>query len=269
MRSAPGQPRPVTPTTAATALVAEAVAELSASAAEPAVLRRLQQALQLLEGHERYPAAITTPASDELAALEAETARFDWRTAAGTLEQEMLSGHLEGALLALLVSATGARRVLEIGMFTGYAALAMAEALPDGPDSEVVACELDEEVARFAVTAMSASPAHERVRVELGPAADTLERLADHGERFDLVFLDADKTGYPGYVRQCLDLDLLRPGGLLCVDNAMMGGEAWSDEPSVNGAAVAETNRLIAEDRRLRQVIVPIRDGLTLAWRRP
>ena len=129
------------------------------------------------------------------------------------LEQEMLSGHVEGQALKMLVGATRARRVLEIGLFTGYSALAMAEALP--ADGRLVACELDAEVADLARRAFSESPAGGRITVEVGPAADTLAALAAAGEEFDLVFIDADKAGYADYLAALLDTGLLAPHGLV------------------------------------------------------
>ena len=114
----------------------------------------------------------------------------------------MLSGHVEGRVLAMLVHVSRARRVLDIGMFTGYSALAMAEALPD--DGGVVACEIDAVVADLARESFAESPDGHKIDVRVGPALGTLRGLA--GERFDLVFLDADKAGYLDYLNAVLDL---------------------------------------------------------------
>ena len=178
----------------------------------------------------------------------------------------MLSGHVEGQLLKMLVHATRARRVLDVGMFTGYSALAMAEALPDG--GRVVACEVDAAVAEFAERCFRASECGDRIVVHVAPAADTLAELATDGAMFDLIFIDADKGGYLGYLTAVLDRDLLAPHGLICVDNTLMQGQPWtSDEPTANAVAISAFNEAVAADPRVEQVIVPLRDGLTLIRR--
>ncbi len=183
----------------------------------------------------------------------------------------MLSGHVEGQLLRTLVHATRARTVLEVGMFTGYSALAMAEALGDG--GRVVACEVDAEVAAFAQECFAASTAGGRIDVRVGPAADTLRALAAAGERFDLVFVDADKAGYATYLDLLLGDGgtgggLLAPHALVVVDNTLMQGQPWvAADPTANGAAVAAFNDAVAADPRVEQVLVPLRDGLTLVRR--
>ena len=177
----------------------------------------------------------------------------------------MLSGHVEGRFLHFLVKITRARRVLEIGMFTGYSALAMAEALPD--DGELVACEVDPVAAAFGRECLAGSPAGHRIRIEVGPAADTLATLV--GQRFDLVFVDADKAGYASYLDTVLDGELLAPGGVVCVDNTLMQGQPWTGERTPNGEAISAFNRSVADDPRVEQVLVPLRDGLTLIRRAP
>jgi caffeoyl-CoA O-methyltransferase len=123
------------------------------------------------------------------------------------LEQEMLSRHVEGQALKFLVRMTRARRVLELGMFTGYSALAMAEALPEG--GRVLACELDPDVAAFAQRCFDKSPAGAKIEVRVGRAQATLEQLAADREAFDFVFVDADKAGYLEHVMTVLDRRLL------------------------------------------------------------
>jgi caffeoyl-CoA O-methyltransferase len=169
-------------------------------------------------------------------------------------------------LLKMLVHATRARRVLEIGMFTGYSALAMAEALP--ANGRVVACEVDADVAEFALGRFRDAACGERIDVRVGPAADTLTELAAAGEEFDLVFIDADKAGYLGYVSAVLDDELVAAHGLICVDNTLMQGQPWTAvEPSANAVAIAAFNEAVTDDPRVEQVIIPLRDGLTLIRR--
>ena len=229
----------------------------------------LRRARELAGGLDPYLERVTTPESAALARLAADTRAHDWSgrdPEAVFLEQEMLSGHVEGQALKMLVGATRARRVLEIGLFTGYSALAMAEALP--AEGRLVACELDREVAERALRSFAGSPAGERITVEIGPAQRTLAALAAAGEAFDLVFVDADKAGYAGYLATLLDGGLLAPEGLVCVDNTLMQGEPWcSDEPGANGRAIADFNATVAADPRVEQVVLPLRDGLTLIRR--
>lgn len=246
--------RPVTP-------VGILAAELDALSADGVGGERLSRAAGLASGLEPYAAACTTPASPALQAIEERT------RGATHLEREMLSGHVEGQLLRFLVGLTRARRVLEIGMFTGYSALAMAEALP--ADGRLVACEIDLEVATSAQESFRDSPAGARIDVLVGPAQLSLRRLADDGETFDLVFLDADKGGYAGYLELLLDTTLLAPDGLVCVDNTLLQGQPWgdADERTPDGEAIAAFNRAVADDVRVEQVLVPVRDGLTLIRR--
>lgn len=222
------------------------------------------RALALLRGLDEYLSACTTPPSPALAALALASDGHRWDPE-HPLEAEMLSGHVEGQLLALLVQLSGARRVLDVGTFTGYSALAMAEATGDG--GEVVTCELDPGVAEMAATAFAASPAGGRIRIEVGPALATLESLAAAAERFDLVFLDADKPGYLPVFAFVLDHGLVGEGALIVADNTLLQGEPYADGVDVgpNGRAIAEFNAAVAADDRVDQVLLPLRDGVTLA----
>jgi caffeoyl-CoA O-methyltransferase len=266
--TAPHAPRPVTPIGI---LAAELDAVLDGArdgALDAATLERLRAARDLAAGLDPYLARCTTPESPALADLARRTAAHDWRTHPGDagLEQEMLSGHVEGQLLRTLVHATRAASVLEVGMFTGYSALAMAEAVGDA--GRVVACEVDADVAAFAQECFTASEAGARIEVRVGPAADTLRALAAAGETFDLVFVDADKAGYRDYLDLLLGTDLLAAYGLVVVDNTLMQGRPWlPGTHTANGAAVAAFNEALATDPRVEQVLVPLRDGLTLIRR--
>ncbi|NEO60525.1 MAG: SAM-dependent methyltransferase, partial [Moorea sp. SIO4G2] len=183
------------------------------------------------------------------------------------LEQEMLSGHIEGQTLKLFVYMTKAKRILEVGMFTGYSALAMAEALPE--DGDLVACEVDQYVADFARACFEASPHGSKIKVEVAPALETLEKLADAQESFDLVFIDADKKEYVDYLKVLLDRDVLTPGGFICVDNTLLQGQPYlpPEQQTANGSAIAKFNQFVADDPRVEQVLLPLRDGLTIIRR--
>lgn len=245
-----------------------AVAALQLTDSPPRVAELVGKACALIGGLDSYLAECTTPQSPALAALARRTAEHDWSArsdGAVFLETEMLSGHVEGQLLKTLVRLARATRVLDIGMFTGYSALAMAEALPT--DGVIVALELDAEVAAFAQTSFDGSPAGSKIAVRVGPASDTLATLV--GESFDLVFLDADKPGYLGYLRALLDNEMVAPHGLICVDNTLLQGEPWTGAQSENGRAIAEFNRAVAQDPRVEQVLLPLRDGLLLIQQVP
>jgi caffeoyl-CoA O-methyltransferase len=265
-------PRPVTPLSILAAKLQDLRRTLQALPDIDDGLRaELRIASELASGLDPYVERCTTPESPGLRRIAERTEAADWdrgpRTGgAPVLEQEMLSGHVEGQFLQFLVHMTGARRVLEIGMFTGYSALAMAEALPEG--GEVVACEVDPDAAEFARRGFDESPAGARITIEVAPAHQTLERLAAANEQFDLVFIDADKAGYAGYLKVLLGTDLLAPGAVVCVDNTLMQGLPYSSgEPTVNSEAIAAFNQSVADDPRVVQVLLPIRDGLTLIRR--
>lgn len=270
----PAAARPVTPTTILAAELDAVCDELDSVAGVPApVAARLRRIRDLAVGLDGYVGECTTPESADLARLARRTAATDWahRDAppqAVFLEQEMLSGHVEGQALKFLVRLSGATRVLEIGMFTGYSALAMAEALP--PGGSVLACEVDAEVARFARECFDESPVGDRITVAVGPAMDTLRAQAESfdGVPFDFVFIDADKAGYRGYLDFLLDSPLLGRDAVIAVDNTLMQGQPYTGgERSPNGEAIADFNRAVADDPRVEQVLIPLRDGVTLIRR--
>ena len=270
--SEPGAARPVTPMSILTDMLARLDERAdSLVGLDPSLRLDLRAAAELAHGLDPYLERWTSPESPALNELATATQAEDWnrhagRTAVGHLEQEMLSGHLEGQLLKMLVHSLRARRVLEIGLFTGYSALAMAEALP--ADGEVIACEIDPDVAAFARRRLRESPSGAKVDVRVGPAGTTLAELASSGEVFELVFIDADKAGYLDYVDAVLNTGLLAPHGLICVDNTLMQGQPWRPEvATANGVAIEAFNRAVAADCRVEQVIIPLRDGVTLIRR--
>lgn len=263
--------RPVTPLGILTEHLQAAMQLLDPNATEVRTL--LQQALKLAAGLDPYVETCTTPESAALRAISDRTRQEAWsqRYSEGStvrhLEQEMLSGHVEGQALKLFVHMTRARRILDIGMFTGYSALAMAEALPD--DGELIACEVDRYVADLAQSLFQASPHGSKIKVKLGAALETLNQLATAQESFDLVFIDADKREYIAYFQTVLNSNLLAPHGIICVDNTLLQGQPYLPLPeqSANGQAIAQFNQVVAADPRVEQVLLPIRDGLTIIRR--
>ncbi|KAM3093754.1 O-methyltransferase [Phormidesmis sp. 146-35] len=235
------------------------------------LLANLQTAYQLASGLDPYVEACTTVESADLAAIATRTQNERWsqRFSEGEtvrqLEQEMLSGHVEGQALKMFVAMTRARRILDIGMFTGYSALAMAEALP--PDGTLLACEVDSYVASLARELFDRSPHGHKIEIAIAPALETLQTLAKAGESFDFVFIDADKKEYVQYFQLLLDSSLLTSDGLICVDNTLLQGQPYLSNPSANGAAIAHFNQVVQADLRVEQVLLPLRDGVTLIRR--
>ncbi len=265
--------RPVTPMGLIVAQLAELAERAEAlSYTEPDFTRTLQQVRTLADRLDPYIAACSTPESAALAGLAAGTQQEDWadRFACGetavALEQEMLSGHVEGQFLKMLVHAINAQKILEIGLFTGYSALAMAEALPD--NGSVLAFEVEAFVARFAGEQFAQSPHGKKIRIEVGPAMESLRRLQPDEGPFDLIFIDADKGGYSAYVDAIIEHSLLAPHGLICVDNTLMQGQPYLDqEKTANGEAIALFNEALMNNPNVEQVLLPLRDGLTLIRR--
>jgi caffeoyl-CoA O-methyltransferase len=200
---------------------------------------------------EEYAVAHTTTPSVLLQELEAYTL-------AHCRNPQMLTGRLEGALLRLLVKLTGARRILEIGLFTGYSALTMAEVLP--ADAELISCEIERENVDIARSFFDRSPHGHKIQIRLGPALDTLRTLPAESV-FDLVFLDADKERYCEYYQ--VVVPRLRRGGLLVADNTLWSGNVLKPKHETDLAIVA-FNKLVQDDEQVENVLLTVRDGVTL-----
>lgn len=170
----------------------------------------------------------------------------------------------QGQFMALLAKLIDARRYIEVGVFTGYSSLAVGLALPD--DGEIVACDVSEEWTRIARRYWRQAGLEGRIHLHLAPADETLKMLLDEGqgERFDFAFIDADKEGYATYYE--LLLRLVRPGGLIAVDNVLWGGAVIDpDKNDADTEAIRRFNRSLLGDARVDISLVPIGDGLTLA----
>uniref|UniRef100_A0A673YKB7 D-arabinitol 2-dehydrogenase [ribulose-forming] n=1 Tax=Salmo trutta TaxID=8032 RepID=A0A673YKB7_SALTR len=184
------------------------------------------------------------------------------------LPKECITGHVEGQTLKMLVHMSKAKRILEIGMFTGYGALSMAEALPE--DGSLVACEIEQYLKEFAKPIFDRSPHGKKITVKIGSAMDSLKELAAAGEQFDMVFIDADKNNYMNYYKFILDHNLLRLSGVICVDNSLFKAKVYlKDTADVNGLALRHFNQFVKSDLRVEQVIVPLRDGISIIRRVP
>lgn len=200
---------------------------------------------------EAYAQAQSMPESDAARALREETQRT-------MAYAQMLVGPLEGAFLKMVTQLVGARRVLEIGMFTGYSALCFAEALPD--DGCVLTCEIDETSAALGRKHFANSPHGRKIEIRLGPALETMRELTGP---FDVIFIDADKINYLNYYRRALDL--LSPAGVILIDNVLWDGDVLKQPPpDEKTAAIQELNRTVANDPCVTAVLVTIRDGVLM-----
>jgi len=174
----------------------------------------------------------------------------------------------QGQFMAFLVQLMGAHRALEIGVFTGYSSLAVALALP--PTGRLVACDINPDTTQVARRYWEKAGVAHKIDLRLAPAKDTLNSLLAQGEanHYDFAFIDADKENYLTYYEQCLQL--VRPGGLIMVDNVLWGGAVIDAEIQDRSTqAIREFNKKLYQDERITLVMLPLADGVTLAWKRP
>ena len=204
---------------------------------------------------EEYCLRHTTAREKLLRALEKYTNRY-------CADARMLIGPHEGALLAMLVRLTGARRILEIGTFTGYSALYMAEALP--ATGKLTTCEIKPEHAEIARSFFDRSAHGRKIKLRFGPALETLAALPG-AATFDFVFLDADKENYVNYYEAVLPR--LRRGGLIVADNVLWSGRVLMPKTKTD-RAVVNFNKHVRRDPRVECVMLPVRDGVSLIRKR-
>jgi len=203
---------------------------------------------------ERYAMAHTTPLTPLLEELIDVTHEKFERQA------RMLSGQLEGTLLKMLIASTRARRVLEIGTFTGFASQMMAAALPE--DGELITCDIDPKAIEIARSFFERSPHGRRISLREGRALETMRSLEPP---FDLIFIDADKERYIDYYEEALRL--LSPNGLIAVDNVLWSGRVLDPKEESDRAIVA-FNEHVSRDERVVNVILTVRDGIMLVRRK-
>jgi predicted O-methyltransferase YrrM len=176
----------------------------------------------------------------------------------------MQIGANQGTFMAFLIGLTGARNALEIGTFTGYSALAVASALP--PDGKLVCCDVSAEWTAMGRKAWTEAGLGNRIELNIGPAADTLNRLIAEGKagQFDFAFIDADKENYDRYYEQCLIL--VRKDGLIAIDNMLWDGAvADPADKSVSTVAIRRLNEKLRDDARVDFSLIPVGDGIALA----
>ena len=206
------------------------------------------------EAVEQFAHDHTEPESDLFLRLRDETYR-DMNC------PQMQVGRIEGRFLKMLVRLTGARRILEIGMFTGYSTLMMAEGLPQ--DGKIITCDVDPKAEAFARRYFAESPNGHKIEIRMGPALETIKTL---GGPLDMVFIDADKGNYSNYYEAVLPL--VRPGGLIVADNVLWSGRVLHPE-SPDDHAIVAFDKLVQSDSRVENVCLTVRDGMMLAWKKP
>jgi predicted O-methyltransferase YrrM len=172
----------------------------------------------------------------------------------------------QGQFMALLVRLLGARHAIEVGVFTGYSALAVALALPE--DGRLLACDISDEYTRIGRPYWEAAGVAHKIDLRLAPGLATLDARIAAGAagQYDFAFIDADKTGYDGYYERCLQL--LRPGGLIVIDNVLWSGSVARAATDADTAALQALNSKLHRDERIDLSLLPISDGLTLARKR-
>ncbi|HTT10275.1 MAG TPA: class I SAM-dependent methyltransferase [Burkholderiaceae bacterium] len=178
----------------------------------------------------------------------------------------MQIGPDQGQLMALLVKLIGARRTIEVGVFTGYSSLAVALALPE--DGRVLACDISDEYTQVARKHWERAGVAHKIRLVLAPARETLDASLAAGEagKYDFAFIDADKTGYDGYYERCLQL--LRTGGLIAADNVLWSGAVAQRAQDADTRALQAFNKKLHGDERVDVAMLTVGDGLTLARKR-
>lgn len=206
-----------------------------------------------------YFVSVSVRQPDVLRRLREETANHPYSGMQISPEQ--------GQFMALLVQLIGAKKTLEIGVFTGYSSLSVALALP--PDGKIIACDVSEEYTNIARRYWQEAGVAEKIHLQIAPALDTLAELLASGEQesFDFAFIDADKGNYQEYYERCLKL--IRPGGLIAIDNVLWSGKVADRQVQDQSTqAIRNFNEKLFRDERVSISMVPIADGLTLALKR-
>ena len=218
-----------------------------------------RNSLRIDDALEAYLAVLLPEEPPVLARLRQETSQLE--------AAAMQIGRDQGRFMTLMLCCLGARRTIEVGVFTGYSTLITALALPN--TGRIVACDISRQWTEIALRYWREAGVADKIDLRIGPAADTLDAMlaSGNGESYDFAFIDADKTGYDGYYESCLAL--LRPGGVIAIDNALWGGSvANSAKNSEDTQAIRALNEKVSRDPRVEAYLAPVGDGVHLAWKR-
>jgi predicted O-methyltransferase YrrM len=179
-----------------------------------------------------------------------------------TNHARMLSGSVQGQIMRMLVQTSGASRILELGTFTGYSAICLASAMPEGGHLDTL--EINDELEDLILEGFERAGLSETIHLHIGDCKETLRRFRDEGREYDLVYMDANKREYPEYYE--LIFDMVRPGGLILADNVLWDGKVCEDPmpQDKQTLGIARFNDMVTEDSRVESVILPLRDGLNL-----
>ena len=179
-----------------------------------------------------------------------------------TNHARMLSGAVQGQIMRMLVQTSGASRILELGTFTGYSAICLASAMPDGGHLDTL--EINDELEDLILEGFERAGLSDVIDLHIGDCKETLRRFKEEGREYDLVYMDANKREYPEYYE--LVFDMVRPGGLILADNVLWDGKVCEDPmpQDKQTLGIARFNDMVTEDRRVESVILPLRDGLNL-----
>ena len=179
-----------------------------------------------------------------------------------TNHARMLSGAVQGQIMRMLVQTSGASRILELGTFTGYSAICLASAMPDGGHLDTL--EINDELEDLILEGFERAGLSDVIDLHIGDCKETLRRFREEGREYDLVYMDANKREYPEYYE--LIFDMVRPGGLILADNVLWDGKVCEDPmpQDKQTLGIARFNDMVTEDRRVESVILPLRDGLNL-----
>ncbi len=218
-----------------------------------------RNSLRIDDALEAYLTVLLPEEPAVLARLREETFRLE--------AASMQIGRDQGRFMTLLLRCLGARRTIEVGVFTGYSTLITALALPN--TGRIVACDINRQWTEIALRYWREAGVADKIDLRIGPAADTLDAMlaGGKGESYDFAFIDADKPGYDNYYERCLAL--LRPGGVIAIDNALWGGSvANSAKNNEDTQAIRGLNEKISRDPRVEAYLAPVGDGVHLAWKR-
>lgn len=179
-----------------------------------------------------------------------------------TNHARMLSGAVQGQIMRMLVQLSGASHILELGTFTGYSAICLASAMPEGGHLDTL--EINDELEDLILEGFDRAGLADMISLHIGDCKETLRRFREEGREYDLVYMDANKREYPEYYE--LIFDMVRPGGLILADNVLWDGKVCQDPlpQDKQTMGIARFNDMVTEDRRVESVILPLRDGLNL-----
>ena len=199
---------------------------------------------------------------DHATAQSEALAWVEKQTHVRTNHARMLSGAVQGQIMRMLVQTSGASRILELGTFTGYSAICLASAMPDGGHLDTL--EINDELEDLILEGFERAGLADVIALHIGDCKETLRRFREEGREYDLVYMDANKREYPEYYE--LVFDMVRPGGLILADNVLWDGKVCEDPmpQDKQTLGIARFNDMVTEDRRVESVILPLRDGLNL-----